>query len=221
MKKTSLLLLSLLVITAGCFANTAMKGKKKKNSETTGYYAFSVGPSLAMGDYASTDIMNDASGAAKMGLHINVGNFGYKFMPNLGIAGLVCLGANKFDADMLGSDDNDGYWVYSGIMVGPLLTVDAGDKISLDFRPVAGLAYVAAPEVNESASSSTVIIKSEQATGFGFDIGASCRFHANDNLDLALNLDYYSASPGFADQYKDWEGKINVLGITAGLAFRF
>lgn len=80
---------------------------------------------------------------------------------------------------------------------------------------------MAAPEVNEGGGSSTVLVKSDQATGFGFDIGASMRYHANSNLDLGLNLDYFSAKPSFKDSYDGFEGSVSTLGITAGFAFRF
>ncbi len=202
-------------------AQRGYKGKKGKKSDTQGYYAFSLGPSLPLGDYGGDDILSDKTGGAKTGLHINIANFGYKLMPNFGLAALVTVGANKFDAELLGSDDNDAYWVYGALMAGPLLSFDAGDQITVDFRPVAGLTYVAAPEINAGKNNSTVLVKSDQTTGFGFDVGASMRYHATASLDLGLNLDYFSTKPSFSDTYKGSEVTVSVLGITAGLAFRF
>jgi hypothetical protein len=225
MKKITLLVLAFLLIGGSNYAAPLKSKKKGHQSETHGYYSISFGPSLALGKFASTtaSVNSFDIGAAKTGLHINLANFGYTFTPNVGIAAVVCVGANKFDAQKtFGSDDKDPYWVYGGFMVGPLGKIDAGEKISLIFRPVFGMAYIASPEVNASSTSSTVLLKSDRTTGFGYDLGASMQFHASSHFDLGFNLDYFSAKPKFTgEDYKDFEGKVTNLGITIGVGFRF
>ncbi|MCX6270447.1 MAG: hypothetical protein NTU44_04360 [Bacteroidetes bacterium] len=232
MKKIALFLLAVIVLSTSTYAS----GKKRKpvrgrgkSQSSMGYYSFSVGPSLALGDYAAK-APNEQFGNAKTFLHLDIANMGFNLSENFGISALVTLGANKFNAkEVTGFQDNNSYWIYSGIMVGPFVTFPAGDLVSIDFRPVAGFTYDFSPEANSAGSG--WIIKSANTTSFGFDIGASMRYHMTDHLDLALNLDYFSTKPDFKVKMDlmnnlvitevSVKQQITVLGIGAGLAFRF
>ncbi len=225
MKKATLFLLMILMISMSSYGKGKYKARKGKSSDSKGYYSFSIGPSLPMGNYAKKNTEgSDASGFAKTGLHINLANFGYKIVSNFGICGVISVGANSFNAkEATTYEDKDSYWVYANFMLGPLASFDAGDKISIDLRPMAGLAYAASPEVNYNGSA--VLIKSDRKSTFGVNIGATCRYHMSDRADLGLNLDYFSAEQKFKPEFLgtegEWKQKMNLLGVTVGMAFKF
>lgn len=225
MKKATLLILVIFMIGLTANAKGKYKGKKGKSSDTKGYYAFSVGPSIPLGDYASTTLSpTQIPGAAKTGLHINVANFGYKFAGSFGVCGIVSVGTNSFNAEKVTTiKDKDSYWVNGVVMLGPLASFDVGDQISLDLRPMGGLVYTSSPEANDNGSGT--LIKSDRKSTFGLGFGTSCRFHMSSKVDLGLNLDYLTANQKFTPELMgvkdEWTQQISLLAITVGMAFRF
>lgn len=103
-------------------------------------------------------------------------------------------------------------------MVGPLGSFDFG-PMTIDIRPVFGLAYVTSPELNANAGG--VEFKSDRNSAFGYDLAASFRYHLSDRVSLGLNLDYFSTKVDFKRNEFEFSQQISTLGIGAGMTFGF
>jgi len=225
MKKTILLIVMALLITVTV---DAQRGKKRgKKSDSKGYYAFTIGPAFALGDFAKTDT-SETAGYAKTGINISLAQVGIKFHENFGITGQLLAGANRFDVSSLGMDDDDAYWVYAGLMVGPLVSLPVGDQFEVNIRPVVGYNMIATPELNDNDGD--VLWESEQVGAMSFDLGASFCYNVTDNLAFNLGLDYFSTKAEFKrtvfagtilETSMDFTQQISTFSTNVGIMFRF
>jgi hypothetical protein len=195
MRRKVLLFFLLLVILAGrCFG--------QDNDNDKAFVGISFGPSLPVGNYAST-----AGGYAKTGFQIDVATAGYKFADNFGIC------ANWYGAaNAIGN--SGGYWGYGGVAAGPMIALPAG-PVEFDLRPMVSFSdALYAP--SDGDPSSTVF-------ALGFDIGATVRYNISRRIALLLNADYISSKPTFSfnDGTPGFQQQMSAVGVTFGIAFRF
>ncbi len=225
MKKTILLIVMALLVTVTVDAQRSKKRGKKSDSK--GYYALTVGPAFPLGDFAKADT-SATSGWAKTGINISLAQIGIKFNQNFGIAGQLLAGANRFDVSSEGWNDKDSYWVYAGLMVGPLVSFPIADKMEVNFRPVVGYNMIATPELNDNDNG--VLWESEQVGAMSFDLGASFCYNLSDNVALNLGLDYFSTKAEFKrtvfagtilETSMDFTQQISTFSTSAGIMFRF
>ncbi len=225
MKKTILLIVMALLVTVTV---DAQRGKKRgKNSGSKGYYSFTIGPAFPLGDFAATDT-TDKAGWAKTGINISLAQLGYKFTDNFGLSGQLMVGANRFDVSSQGWNDDDAYWVYAGLMVGPLVSIPVGDQLEINLKPVIGYSMVATPELNDNDNG--VLWESEQVGAMSYDLGASVCYNLSDNFALSLGLDYYGSKVDFKrtvfagtilETTVDFTQNISVFSTSAGIVLRF
>ncbi|MEI6574886.1 MAG: hypothetical protein WCO63_01785 [Bacteroidota bacterium] len=230
MKKLILLIVVLFAVSQ--VADAKSKGRKSnRNQEFKGYYGLGLGASLPMGDFKGPD---DAKilGKQVTGVHIALANAGYKLAGPVGICAQVFVGANRSDytgndftkpvpAVEVSTKDKDSYWVYSGVLIGPLFSFDLSDFV-IDIRPQYGLTYVATPELNTDITDG-VLFKSSRNSGTGYDIGATFRYKYSEKGSIGLNLDYFGTKVDYQREINNvttnMSQKINVLGVGIALVF--
>ena len=211
MKKLLLVIIVLFTVSQMSYAQ---RGRKKEGYK--GYYGVSIGPSFPMGDFKGTSDTKEGQGFAITGIHIAFANVGYKLAGPFGLAAQVFAGANRMDVKSIGFDDKDAYWAYGGVMVGPLGSFDFG-PMTVDVRPVVGLAYVATPELN--SNSGGVLFKSDRNSAVSYDLAASLRYHFSEKGCIGLNLDYFSTKVDFKRDEVSYSQQISTLGVGLVLTF--
>lgn len=217
MKKKIILIIITIVFTTTI--NAQHSKRRSGKSDMMNYYAFSIGPAFPLGDFKDNDPLSDKAGWAITGINISLAQIGIKLSPMFGITGQLMVGANRFDVSSSGISDNDAYWVYSGLMVGPLLSLPAGDNFEINVRPVIGYGMVASPELN--SNSGGVVFESDQVAALCFDLGASFCYNLKDNFGLTLGLDYYSTKPDFSRGEISFTQQISTFSTSLGALIRF
>ncbi|WP_423128447.1 outer membrane beta-barrel protein [Gaoshiqia sp. Z1-71] len=193
--KNAMCLLVLIALSVGLFG---------QGTERKGYIGLSLGPAFPVGDFAGKSV--DEGGFAKIGLNLCLVNFGYKFGENFGIAGLWSGSAHNFD--MYGID---GDWAYGSLMAGPMMSMPLSGRVDLDLKWMVGLVS-ARFEPNDFGK--------EDGEGFGWDLGASLRYHFTEKWSLLVNADYFSAKPKFKTYGVESEQKISAINVHIGIAYR-
>lgn len=180
-----------------------------QSSSSRGYVGISIGPSFALGDYASTD--GDNGGAAETGLQINLINLGYKFTDNLGIAITWLGGANNVDLSSFGLESDDP-WTYGAIAIGPLISVPVSNNVDLDLKPAIGFGTLRSPSI-------TGVLASEDGTDTVFNFGSTLKFKFSSKAAFLLNADYLSMEPELGDL--GISQKVTTLSLSVGIGLTF
>lgn len=195
------------------------------------YAGFSIGPSLASGDFASNLITKETSGFARDGVMLNL-NFAYRIASNFGVTAMILVQVNPFDDQALldGLVKNYNHpgnpqvytavdadaWGLSGINAGGFASIPLGSngKMILEPRAMVSLLTAISPRIKISARSGNASGYVEQQTGagaaFGFSIGGGFRFNLSDRTALLLNADYLKTKPKFIDvEYRYSDGTVD------------
>lgn len=209
-----------------------------------GYIGLGLGPSFALGDFASVDGDNDNAGFAKGGLLFDL-SFGYKLNDRFGFAGLIRSQAHTVNADALAR---------AGALPGYLLTVQAdaygigayflggygsfeiNESMSFETRAMIGYAVTQAPAVNYRYSNLTngQIFLFDQgaasAGAFAYDLGVGIRRNLGKRFSMASMLDVMGTNPEFEYQIINLDGSrtfsvvnqpVMALNVTINFAYRF
>ncbi len=202
---------------------------QEKSPEKYQYLALHVGAGFPVGDFGSNNIDNEEAGFAKTGINVGL-QYVYKLGKNLG------LGAGAFynffnAAKSVAIPDNGGtinvrldHWQYYGLTLGPTVTLDLDDQVSLDLRAMAGIATANAPRVNYQGNA---VLKEDWSSTPVMQGGANIRVKTNNaRLYIFANADFTYLNPDFTittfdDSYtQKVKQRMSVLNLTGGVGFR-
>ncbi len=160
-----------------------------------GFIGLELGANVPIGKFAD---VND--GSAKTGFQINLINFGYLFSENIGITATWFGASNPIDGL-----DNDYLWSHGGLLVGPLFSFHASEKVEWDIRPMIGLSWATVTNLDLEYTSS-----------FAFNIGTGFRFNVSRLIALTLGIDFTTAK----FKWDIGEQSMGTIAVKGGFAFR-
>lgn len=184
-----------------------------------GYIGITLGPAIPMGDFADNSYDNEDAGFAKTGVNFNLVHFGYKFSQNFGIAATWFGAAHEVDVSAFeepGIDNNSidaGSWSYGGLFAGLLVSIPAGEKLFIEFKPMVGFVAATSPEVKVSG---ITFMEDQQGSAIGFDLVGSVRYNFTEKWCAMVNIDYLTSKP----EFDYFEQPISALTFSAGLGYR-
>lgn len=223
MKKIMLIIAGImsLVISANAQEKLVQPAKKL-------FVSLSGGPSFPVSAFESKNANitnNSTSGFAKTGFNINV-HFGYQLHENFGIVSHLLfseykLNVSKFTDVNVSAD----HWQYYGILVGPMLTLPAGENARFDFKALGGVSNVNSPGVTVNGAN---YFKEQWSAAFALQLGTDFRYNLNESLYLIANADYSYMKPKFT--VTNVEGatfthaprqEMEHINLTGGIGFNF
>lgn len=206
-----------------------------------GYIGLSVGPSIPVGNFASTDLNNETAGLAKPGAIFDI-SFAYPLgQGSFGIMGLLRGQANPFDAQALADElarmsPGTAFtveakpWSVGGLMAGGYGVFYVTDRTSFEARAMIGFMNASSPEIKIKTGSDWVRQSSVAGNTVGFLVGAGFRFDISKRMYLLTMLDYMGEKPEFKDyeitsstgeNAKDtFSQPMGAINLSIGLAFK-
>jgi len=220
------------------------------------FASISFGTSMPQGDYAKTGDLS-SNGYAKTGGTIK---FDGAYFPGsyLGIGGTFGFGSNYAQRDSLIQDMvaymeetassiidipedaeiiyGTGFWNYINLFIGPHFSLRASQRLYFDFRGLAGMTVLRAPDQDLRINFDETEIytnSSGNKLAFGFTAGGGLRINLNSDLALKLSADYFQTKAKFtytfdlfrdvADEVPplDAEFYVKTVELTIGLAYAF
>jgi hypothetical protein len=181
-------------------------------SQDKGYIAVTLGPSFPVGNFADTDVDNDAAGLAQGGAIFDV-TFTYKLAKKLGVVAILRGQANNVDNAVIENElftqtgrtwtaDTEG-WTTGALLVGGYASLPISRKIAFEPKAMIGFAGVTSPELNitldGSGGAGWVKQDSEMAESFSYLVGAGFKFDVGRKICLLVNVDYFATKPKFKD----------------------
>ena len=222
-----------------CVPLLVMSQKEMTRGEepAKGFLSMSFGPSLVTGEFAKTDF-NDTAGFAKNGYCYTILEFGYKFIPNFGIAASLRGGVIPQDVQALA----DGYaseyggqftvtstrWGYTGFFAGPFFCIPT-KVVDFDIRLLTGLLIAESPEVVVSRAPEAIYQESAYGGSLALQMGAGARIHISKKFGLITFAEYHISNPTFDIEYHDHlnnyeyqrgSRKFTTFNFTFGLVYR-
>jgi opacity protein-like surface antigen len=242
MRKASLILMMILT-------GTSLHLTAQQN-----FASISFGATLPRGNYAGTGDLS-SNGYARNGGAIKF-DAGYFPVSYFGIGGSFSFGSNYAQRDSLARDliayieqnasgpieipENaeilygSGFWNYINLHLGPHFSIRASQRLYLDFRALAGLSVIRAPNQELTISYDGDFIYTRTSynnVAFGWTAGGGLRYKFNPNLALKLSVDYVQTKAKNTYSFDlvqdldvpplDAEFHIKSLELTAGLAYSF
>jgi len=201
----------------------------EKAPEKYQYIAVHVGAGFPVGDFGSNTTTNEEAGFAKSGINVGV-QYAYKLGKNLGLGAGAFY--NFFNAAKSVSVPGNGgsisvsldHWQYYGLAIGPVLTLDLDDQVSMDLRAMAGVASANAPRVNFQGSA---LLREDWSSTPVLQGGANLRVKTNNSrIYIFANMDFTYLEPDFTittyDEYytQKIKQRMSVLNLTGGVGFR-
>lgn len=219
------------------------------------FASISFGASLPLGEYGMTSDLA-TSGYANTGGAIKF-DAGYFPGSYLGIGGSFSFGSNFAKRDSMLEDiktyveENgaltgipedaeilygSGFWNYINLFLGPHFSIRATQKLYFDFRGLAGLTVLRAPdqELGITYDGTEIYSRaSKNKLSFGFTAGTGLRYRLNTSIALKLGADFSQARSRFTYTFELFDGEaknipavksdflIRALEISAGLAYSF
>jgi hypothetical protein len=203
--------------------------KENESTDKYQYIALHVGAGFPVGDFGSNTLANEEAGFAKTGFNVGV-QYVYKLGKNLGVGAGAFY--NFFNASKSVSIPNNGgstsvsldHWQYYGLVIGPTVTVDLDEQVSLDLRAMAGIASANAPRVKLQ---NTALVKEDWSSTSVLQGGANLRVKMNNSrLYIFANMDFTYLYPDFTVTSYDnsftekIKQRMSVLNLTGGVGFR-
>ncbi len=186
------------------------------------YLSINVGPALPMGEYSNTDINNQKSGFADLGVSASLKYTRWLNNQKIGLMFDVGLTNNPFnEAEFVfgnqqvvdATDISISSDAYRTITVMPGLLVG---KFSDNYRSDVygfvklGMISVNTPTVTISAGGQTDTIESESATGFGYGVGVGAHWTLVGNLGMSGTVEYVGGTARL-EGYDQPIGNLNAL----------
>ena len=201
-----------------------------KTPEKYQYIAAHIGAGFPVGDFGSNSTTNEEAGFAKTGVNVAL-QYVYKLGKNLGVGASGFY--NFFNASKsVTVPDNGGsvsvsldHWQFYGLAIGPTVTLDLDDQVSLDLRGMAGVATANAPRVNFQG---TALLKEDWSTTPVLQAGANVRVKptTDSRIYVFANLDITYLDPDFTITTYDnaytqkVKQRMSVVNLTGGVGFR-
>jgi hypothetical protein len=220
------------------------------------FASISFGASLPQGPYASTGDLSN-SGYARTGGAIKF-DAAYFPVSYIGIGGSFSFGSNYANRDSLLQDMityieetassiidipedaeilyGSGFWNYINLFVGPNFSIRASQSLYFDFRALAGMTILRAPDQELRINFDGTEIYSRTSgsmLAFGYTGGAAIRVMLNSALALRLGVDYFQSRAKFEYTFDLFQGvaedvppisanfPVRTLELNAGLAYSF
>lgn len=214
------------------------------HSQDRGFIGLGLGPSFALGDFASVDGNNDNAGFAAGGLLVDL-SFGYKLGERFGVAGLIRSQANTLDADALARAAvapgymltvQTGSYGLGGFFLGGYGSFEINEKLSFETRALIGYAVTQAPSsdfrYSNLSNGQTILLKQGTASAgaFAYNVGIGIRRNLGKRFGLSTMLDFIGTNPEFEYQVTDFDGStsytvvsqpVSALNVTVNFAYRF
>ncbi len=208
----NLLFLAGLMISALSYA----QDKQQMQFEQNGFIGISIGPSIPLGDFGSTNLNNQKGGFADRGRSYNL-NGAYFFHTNFGISANVFL--QSWDSDVPYEKTR---WSYhsSGFLLGGIATVPKG-KFNFDFNLQLGYANSSRDQLTHPLHS-FVDVMVPKATGeaLAYSIGLGTRLHVGKGIDMMLAYSYFNSKPTLGKKWYSTDYDISVNNFTLGIGYR-
>lgn len=219
-------------------------------TEKKGFLSISLGPSIPIGDFASTDINKEEAGFASTGAIFDI-TFGYKANDKYGFMAVLRGQSNPFDAEALENElENDNpsinwsvdgdNWGIGGFLLGGYREVplNEGSKTSFQLKALIGFLNSTSPEFSFSATSGGVSASGKQfsasTTAFSYLLGLGFSHKLSNSINAVLNLDYLGANPEFKNvetvntlggqtstSTSTFSQSFGAINISGGIAFTF
>lgn len=227
MKKVFVLLAVLSMISASSF------------SQDKGYFAVNIGPSIATGDFASTD-NKEGAGFAKGGAIFDL-TFAYEVAPNFGLMAMLRGQANTVDAQALADEFakqnpllsgtvEATSWGLGGLMIGAYGSLPLSNKVFFQPRAMIGFMSATSPEVKYTVSGGWIKQSSQTAGSMGYLVGAGFKFDVAKRLCLLTGIEYSGTKVNFKDvetttsfgemQNDSFDQTIGAVNISLGIGVR-
>jgi len=210
------------------------------------YVGLSVGPSIPLSDFKKTVLADSTSGFAKTGIALSF-DYAYRFTHNFGMQLIINYSGNSLNTgsyeDQLEntlpeynvSVESTDNWTSGGLFLGPYLRFPLTNKLSWDFRVLAGYFGSYSPRVlirRSKIEDPSVLerhyIERARANGFGYLVGTGVKYKVKSYYILVFG-DYVSSNLEFKDAVGwDWDNepysssfsqKINYMTITVGVGY--
>lgn len=201
----------------------------EKTPEKYQYIAVHIGAGFPVGDFGSNTTSNEEAGFAKTGVNVGI-QYVYKLGKNLGLGAGAFY--NFFNASKSVSIPTNGgstsvsldHWQYYGLVIGPTVTLDLDEQVSLDLRGMAGIAAANAPRVKLQ---NTAMLKEDWSSTSVLQGGANLRVKMNNaRVYIFANMDFTYVYPEFTVTSYDnsytqkIKQRMSVLNLTGGVGFR-
>jgi hypothetical protein len=199
------------------FISISIFGQKHYNN----YSGISMGVSVPLSDFASTDINNKSAGYAMPSFFLSFDG-AYLFTPYIGISGMFSFANNTLNTTMIKEnfkkrihDDypdlvipedlnityNLGVWNHIGLHIGPQVSLPL-ERLNIDFRALGGLSFVLPPSNEmyflnkETDQEFRTMSDNKEAISWGYTLGAGFRYLMSNRyiLRLVINYTYANAS---------------------------
>ena len=185
-------------------------GSNAQMEDRHGYIGMTLGSAIPLGDFADNNFDNEDAGFAKTGINFNLVHFGYKFSKNFGIAASWFGAAHEVDTPY---NIDAATWSYGGLFAGLLVSLPAGEKLFIEFKPMLGFVAATSPELKEGG---LIVMEDQQGSAVGFDLVGSVRYNFSERWCAMANIDYLTAKP----EFDYFEQSISALNLSLGLAYR-
>ncbi len=234
MKRITIFLIALLLIPA--FSLKAQSSHQ--------HIGITVGPSMALSDFAKTDLQDSTSGFAKTGVGINF-VYAFRMSHNLGFQLNISYNSHNLDNVSLsesaeelnpGTSFSVGYmnpWNTGNLLFGPYIRFPITSHFSFDVRGLIGFNGAYSPDftINGTTSTGEKIEYQRYAAksfNFGYSAGAGFKYRVN-NYYILLFGDYSGTNAKFNSVTGiDWNNepyeiyftqKISTFRISVGFAY--
>ena len=208
MKKLLFTAIFLMVLQGIAFSQDTVAETKKTKESSKFFLAFSAGPAIPVGAFASKNISSTSdAGLANLGYNLNM-HAGYQISENFGVAGGVYYSRFQLDQDAItrylnssgagGINATADHWQYWGVIAGPMATLPVGNDVFFDFRAMGGYARANMPVIGFQLAgypSSSNQSPEKWSDVFAWQFGTNMRYNFASNACLFANFDYNHMEP--------------------------
>jgi len=175
-----------------------------------GYFGFTVGPGIPVGNFADNNISNNNAGYATTGSKMEL-NAGYLVYKSIDLAAKLFYSSNSYDVSPLTrklAADYPGIswttsgrsWDIYGFLVGVNYSYPFTRKLVGDFKFQSGFISASTPQMLVNGSDGSKITEGKKsASSFAVLLSAGGHYPLGRLIDLVGNLEYVGSSPTFSN----------------------